>query len=95
MQVHPSTNARSPTRSDPIGLSHGTGVSSEIVSLVTVDVNLVERLTAYGLDVFIAEPCMSPAVPEVVSIQSDTFDVDSIAIKDVPAKVADACAHFA
>lgn len=51
MQFYPSTDASAPTRPAPIVLLHGMGMSSEIFSLVTVDVNLVEHLSSHGFDV--------------------------------------------
>lgn len=91
MQFCPSTDASASTRPTPIVLLHGMGVSSEIFSLATIDVSLVELLTSHGFDVYVPELRMSTAVPEVVSTQNGTFDVDTIATQDVPGAVAAVC----
>jgi len=91
MTYYPSTAAD--FKPNPIILLHGMAVSSSIFSTVTINTNLVEHLTARGFDVYVPELRMSIAVPEVVI--SGRYDLDTIALRDIPGVIADVCADFA
>lgn len=68
----------------PVLVSHGLGVSSRIYSLDTVEVNMVEYLTAHGYDVWLFDWRGSIDVPA----SRTQFSVDDVARYDHPAALA-------
>ncbi len=67
----------------PVILLHGLGASSAVFKADTIDVNLVEYLTAHQYDVWLLDSRASASLPPI-----GDYDLETVAKEDYPAALA-------